>query len=176
MDKLKLVEPTAEYEDQVMACREAFLQSGDGFDGCAGLEDTDSYGAWLDFEGRLTQKYGAGHTPSTVYLAVREADNRLVGIIDLRHRLSEFLLRYGGHIGYSVAPWERGKGYAGEMLRLVLEKARARGLDRVLVTCDRDNPASAKSILRCGGVLENEVPDEPGLGRCGVIQRYWIEL
>lgn len=176
MNTLKLVRPTKEYESQVMAYRQAFLQSGDSFDGCAGLKDVESYDEWLDFENRLKKKYGDGGVPSTVFLAVRIADNKVVGIMDFRHRLSDFLLRYGGNIGYSVLPTERGKGYATQMLGLVLAHCRATGTEKVLVTCDKSNIASARTILANGGVLENEVTDNVGLGDSGMIQRYWIKL
>ncbi len=172
---LKLVRPTAAYEAQVMAYRRAFLDSGDDLDGCAGLEHCQTYAEWLDFDTRLKALYGDGCVPSTVYLAVREADDTLVGMIDCRHFLSDFLLSYGGHIGYSVHPAHRRKGYAKEMLALALDAYyRPRGVARVLVTCDRDNEASRRTILANGGRMENEVADEPGLGKSGWIQRYWI--
>lgn len=174
--ELQLVEPTIEYEGQVMAYREAFFQSGDSFDGCAGLEETEHYRDWLDFEGRLSRKYGEDYVPSTVRLAVRKADNKVVGIIDLRHRLSPFLQQYGGNIGYSVLPGERGKGHAREMLRLMLAYCKKQGMERVLVTCDKENIPSARTILANGGVLENEVADKAGLSKSGRIQRYWIPL
>ncbi len=171
---LRLVEPSFAYEPQVMAYKRAFLESGDEFDGCAGLESCGSYAEWLDFDRRLRQAYGEDYVPSKVYLAVREEDDTVVGIIDCRQRLSEFLLRFGGHIGYSVLPSQRCKGYAKEMLRQALETYWARGVERVLVTCDRENEASRRTILANGGQLENELPDEPGLGQSGWIQRYWI--
>lgn len=174
--RIKLVEPTLEYEGQVMAYRKAFLENGDSFDGCAGLEDTEDYRDWLDFEARLSRKYGADYVPSTVRLAVRTTDNKLVGIIDLRHRLTPFLRNFGGNIGYSVLPDERGKGYAGEMLGLMLEYCRELGFRKVLLTCDRENLPSARTILSGGGVLENEVEDKAGLSKSGWIQRYWIVL
>lgn len=171
-----LAAPGPEHEAQVMAFKAAMLRNGDCFDGCAGLEDVRDYRDWLDFEGRLSRKYGADYTPSTVRLAVREEDGKVVGIIDFRHRLIPFLLRFGGNIGYSVLPQERGKGYAKEMLRLMLEECRAQGLEKVLVTCDKENIPSARTIEGNGGVLENEVADEAGLSKSGIIRRYWITL
>lgn len=176
MNRIKLVVPTKEYEDQVMAYKQAFLANHDSFDGCAGLEETENYEEWLDFENRLSKKYGDAYVPSTVCLAVRTEDHKLVGIIDYRHELSDFLMRFGGNIGYSVLPSERNKGYAKEMLQLMIEKCRESGADKVLVTCDKNNMASSRTILANGGVLENEVVDEVGLSECGIIQRYWITV
>lgn len=175
MDRLALVRPCEAYAEQVMAYRDEMLKNGEPFDGCAGLEEVDTFSEWIDFERRLRKKYAADYVPSEVFLAVRICDDRLVGIIDYRHPLSAFLLRFGGNIGYSVRPSMRRRGYATEMLRLLLAVCREMGETRVLVTCDRGNRASRRTIERNGGVLENEVEDEAGLGASGVIQRFWIK-
>ena len=133
MNRLKLVRPNATHEAQVMNYRRVFLERRENFAGCAGLEDVENYAEWLDFENRLSKKYGDGYVPSTVFLAVRPEDETLVGILEIRHRLTPFLLRYGGHIGYSVRPSERQNGYATQMLRLTLEQARARGIGKVRI-------------------------------------------
>ncbi|MFP4054245.1 MAG: GNAT family N-acetyltransferase [Phycisphaerae bacterium] len=100
--------------------------------------------------------------------------NEIVGTIDLRHSLTPFLESEGGSIGYAVHPDSRNRGYATEMLREVLQRARRRGTRRVLVTCDQQNAASAAVIRKCGGVLENEVPSV--LEGREVTQRYRIDL
>ena len=106
-----------------------------------------------------------------MFLAIREEDNKLVGMINIRHTLNEYLYNYGGHIGYSVRKIERRKGYAKEMLKIALEECIKLGIEKVLITCDVDNIASAKTIKSCGGILENEVPNDGRLN-----QRYWIQL
>ncbi|MCU6713020.1 GNAT family N-acetyltransferase [Paenibacillus sp. J5C_2022] len=98
-------------------------------------------------------------------------DTSIVGVVNIRHRLNKYLLEIGGHIGYGIRPSERRKGYATEMLRLSLLKAGELGLTNVLVTCDKDNLGSAKTIKNNGGVLDSEAIVD------GVkIQRYWINI
>jgi predicted acetyltransferase len=90
-----------------------------------------------------------------------------VGSVSLRHELNAFLFEEGGHIGYSVRPSKRRQGIATRALDLTLDVARGIGLDQVLVTCDDDNAASARTIEACGGELEDV--------RNGK-RRYWIVL
>lgn len=175
MEILQLVEPTMEHKDRVMDFKAEMLECGSDFDGCNGLREAETYEEWLDFRGREEKK---GWSPSHTWLTVRQSDGRVVGIVNYRPSpLSDFLLQYGGHIGYCIRPSERRKGYAKEQLRLTLEECRKAGEQRVLVTCDHQgNPGSEKTILANGGVLENEVEDTAGLGNSGWIRRYWIAI
>lgn len=113
-----------------------------------------------------------GFVPDSVFFLLDEDRNRLIGAVNIRHYLNDFLLKEGGHIGDGIRPSERGKGYGTEMIRLALIECRKLGIDRVLMVCDRDNVASAKTIIKNGGVLENEFVNPAGV----VEQRYWIDL
>lgn len=112
------------------------------------------------------------HVPDSTYFCLDLDENIFVGAVNIRHSLNESLLFTGGHIGDGIRPSRRRKGYATAMIRLALEKCRELGIHRVLMTCDKDNIGSAKSILRNGGILENEITNEEGKQE----QRYWIDL
>lgn len=174
MEEIKLTEPTIEYANEVWAMRQELMDAGDrdAFAGCEGLEEYDTYAGWLERLSLFSDPATVpeGYVDASAYLAVRVEDGRVVGIIDLRHHIDHPILgTWGGHIGYIIRPSERGKGYAPRMLRLCVEKARERGIPRVLVTCHTWNTKSERTILRCGGVLENEIAVDGG-----AIRRYWI--
>ena len=135
MCKILLVRPSKQYADQVMSYKKEMSENGDSFDGCAGLEDVQSFEEWIDFEARLKSKYKDQYVPS-----------------------------------------ERQKGYASEMLRLILPVCREFGESKVLLTCDKKNVASRKTIVKNGGVFEKEITDTAGLSKSGMIQRYWIAI
>jgi predicted acetyltransferase len=109
-----------------------------------------------------------GRVPASFLVA--EADGALVGRVSIRHELNDFLAAVGGHVGFGVRPPYRGRGFATEMLRQAPVIARAEGVDRVLVTCDEDNAASATVIERAGGSLEDVRVDPEGVPK----RRYWI--
>ena len=94
-------------------------------------------------------------------------------MFQIRHYFNEFLEKYAGHIGYSVAPSERRKGYATQMLQIGLTKCKEMGIHKVLIACIDTNEASRRTILKNGGVYESTV-QEPHKG--ANLQRYWIEL
>ena len=171
--RLTLITPDEAYRGQILTYREEFLRNGEALHGCAGLDHAPSFEAWLRAvrDNSREETVREGLVPASNFLAVRRADGRLVGFVDIRHRLNEPLFQCGGHIGYSVRPCERRQGYAKEMLALALPKCRARGLRRVLITCRKENIASARTIQSCGGILENEAYSGGAL-----YQRYWISL
>lgn len=172
-DCLELVPPDESWAAAVWAYKAEFEARGDHLDGTADLGGAADFTGWLaDLRADGSpDTVRPGRVPADTYLSVRRSDRRLVGMVNIRHTLNDYLLRFGGHIGYSVRPTERRKGYARELLGLALNQCKALRLDRVLVTCDSENEASARTIRANGGVLENRVPEGDGF-----TDRYWIEV
>ena len=176
MDKLKLILATREYGGQVMDYKREFQAAGDSMDGTGSLRRSETAEEWFAYNDLLSDPatLPEGRVVSTQFIAVRETDGKLVGMLQVRHYLSDYLEQFGGHIGYSVRPSERRKGYGKEQLRQALIWCKEElGLDKVLITCLADNEASRRTILAHGGVYENTVhePDDNE-----DIERYWITL
>ncbi|WP_155369082.1 GNAT family N-acetyltransferase [Catellatospora vulcania] len=148
------------------------VQHGSGLHLTGDVDTAEEFAAWVHRLNTLSDEtlpVGEDLVHATFWWMVE--DGEVVGSISLRHRLNDFLLHAGGHIGYSVRPSARKRGLATWAVGQVLARAGERGIDRVLITCDDANAASARTIERNGGVLE-DVRDTT-LGRT---RRYWIEL
>ena len=174
-EKLSLVEPSEAFLDQVAAYRQEFLDVNGSLDGSGALKNYDDPKAWLAAARAYANKSTVpeGYVQATQWLYMRESDGALLGMLQVRHELNEYLAKYGGHIGYSVRPKERRRGYATRMLHDALPYCKALGLNKVLITCLQDNEGSRRTILANGGVYESTVT-QPSDGE--KYERYWIAL
>ena len=172
--KLRLIAPTARLEASHVSFLEEFQARDEQLVPWIVAEPYERFGDYVAMLEAASEGIGipADFVPHSTFWLV-DARDEIVAISNLRHRLNDFLLTYGGHIGYGVRPSARRKGYATELLRRTLVEARTRGIDRVRLTCSKSNAASAKTILRNGGVLDDEAY-MPEHGE--VICRYWIAL
>jgi len=173
MDKIILVKPDLSYADEIIKYKEESLAESPIINGSAGLDRFSSIEVWLEELKKRSceDTVPKGLVPSSTYLAVREKDNYIVGMIDIRHYLNEYLTQVGGNIGYGVRKTERNKGYAKQMLKLALEKCKDLKIKKVLITCDEDNIASEKVILSANAKLE-DIRNVDGENK----KRFWIDL
>lgn len=176
---LFLIEANEKYIDELEQFKNEVLiydkDNDNQFAGCMGLGNCKSAKEWIEIcnlrKNAETCEQAGTNVPSTTYFAIRKDDDRLVGVIDLRHHINHPVLgTWGGHCGYSVRPSERGNGYAKEMLRLNIQNAREMGIEKLLVTCEETNTASEKTILANGGVFEKTVEADGS-----IMKRYWID-
>jgi predicted acetyltransferase len=138
------------------------------------LDDFTPDEPWAGYLARLeAHRRGRDLPPDQVAATFLVADvaGVMVGRVSIRHELNDYLRRVGGHIGYGIRPGHRRRGHATAALREALLVAGRLGIERALVTCDDGNVGSTTVIERCGGVLEDVVPD----GDDAPKRRYWIE-
>lgn len=168
---LRLVAPSAAWKDSYRACVKEFEARGEEKIPFPLAFPNENFAAFLAHMAGCERGIGlpAGFVPHSTFWLVR--GDEVVGVSNLRHRLNDQLLVEGGHIGYGIRPGARGHGLGREILRLTLLEAARRGIDRVLITCAKDNEASSAVIARNGGQLESEAWVE---SRGGVVQRWWI--
>ena len=171
--------PSMEKKDEIIDFLNEFAEYGSDLNGSGAL---DKIFEGLTFEEALDsclklkdEEYAKSinRSPSKTFLLVRENDNRIVGTINVRWNLNESMLQFGGHIGYSIRPTERRKGYNKINLYLGLKKAREVGLDKVMLDCSANNVGSDKSIKALGGVLERSEVDPYDNELTNV---YWIDV
>lgn len=174
---LKLVFPILKYKEKAIAFIDEFIEYNSEANGSGALDgylEDSTYEEWLtkvlaDIDIANVEK---PRVPALTYFYVREEDDRIVGMINIRLALNDFLRTEGGHIGYCVRPTERRKHYATDMLAKALEIYDTMSIKEVLLTCDKDNEASAGVIKNCGGELIEEMYSETFQAE---IQRYVIK-
>lgn len=170
---LMLVAPNSVYQNSYLAMLSEWKQTGEPLvPQVLAFDHTDFPALIRRFEdNKAGRNMPPGYVPATTWWLLADLTD-IVGAIEFRHSLNEFLLREGGHIGYGIRPAYRKRGFAKQQLALALDEIRAMGgYDRVLITCDNDNIGSAKTIMANGGILENEVQTVHKIK-----QRYWITL
>jgi len=172
MDKLKLTEPKIVLEKEYNEMIEDWKQTGEKLVPFVLNYDSTDFQKYIDqlrgFEkGAEIPETFVPH--STHWLI--NSNNKVLGVVSIRHRLTDNLLIEGGHIGYGIRPSERRKGHATKILELALNEAKKLGIKRALVTCDKDNIGSRKTILTNGGEFYRENLYE---GR--KVQAYWIKI
>ena len=169
---IRLVKLSQEYRRQLTEMMDEWFASGEKIIPYAILKtdyrDFDSYLADIELDVETAAERGL--VPDRTYFVLDDERNTFVGAVNIRLWLNESLLKNGGHIGDGIRPSERCKGFGTEAVRLALKECRRLGIDRVLMVCSKENAASRKTILRNGGVKENEVDDGEG----GIDERYWI--
>jgi len=173
--KLVLIRPSEKYIDEILAYRQEMMDAARRhFAGDSGLRKFEDIAAWIE-QCRLLQHKETVPNPDWVeadqYMLMHEGDGRILGMINFRHYLNEYLAEYAGHIGYAIRPSERRKGYGKSMLLLCLERCREFGLDKVLIACEEWNEASRRTILTCGGVFDRTTMEGDKK-----LERYWITL
>ena len=179
MERFYLEHPSAERKDGIIEYLKEFVEAHSEIHGSGGL---DKAVKGMTFEEALAnclnmqdKEYAEkrGYCPGKTFLLMREDNDSIVGTINVRWDLNENMLLYSGHIGYAVRPFERRKGYGKIILYLGLKEARRAGLDRVMISCAESNPASERTILALGGVLERCCYDPEDDEN---IKVYWIDV
>ncbi|CCZ59511.1 GNAT family N-acetyltransferase [Hungatella hathewayi] len=172
---IELVKLTHEYKDQLFDMLEEWKNDI--------IENHTNISPWRiwandfhDFDDYVksinaTEELNNDWVPDTTLFCLDRDRNIFVGAVSIRHYLNDKLLKTGGHIGDGIRPGERRKGYATAMIALALEECKKLGITRVLMCCDKNNIGSAKSIIKNGGVLENEIEEDGHIE-----QHYWIQL
>ena len=175
MEEFILTRPTSKYAAQIKEYRQEFLDAGDSMDGCGPLRRLEDPEEYIQLCKNYERHEGCPDhlVPATQFLYIRKNDDRLIGMIQVRHRFNDYLEKYAGHIGYSVRPNKRCKGHAKEMLKMTLPFCRELGIRKVLISCIDGNIGSEKTIRANGGIYESTVhnPDNNVY-----LKRFWITL
>lgn len=158
MDRLFYEVPSLARKKDAIEYIEEHYAYQSNINGCGGLDHyLSNYEEWLlKLEKDQTANPGEGRVPAKTYFLVRESDNKIIGMTNIRLALNERLRKSGGHIGYGIRPTERRKGYNKINLYLALEVCQENGIEEVMLSCYKDNPASSRTMLALGAKLIEE--------------------
>lgn len=175
MEKLMHVIPSEKHENDAIDYINEFYKYNSKINGEGGLDSyLDDYSGWLKkLEKDRKQIANEKRVPAETYFLVRENDNRIVGMINIRYNLNERLLLNGGHIGYSIRPTERRKGYNKINLYLGLKRLDELNVETALLDCVKSNIGSSKTMLALGAKKYNEIYNED-YGE--VVEKYKIDI
>lgn len=172
MNELVLTPPSKLLEKQILEYKQEYIDFKEtNINGSCGLAKCDNFDEWLDLVLSIKKDKLRDNVHASTFLTVRKSDNKIIGTIQLRHFLTDELKEHGGHIGYGIRPTERKKGYGKEQLLLVLEIAKSMKIPKVMITCNKDNIASSKTAISCGGILTGE-----NIYEGKEQQIYWIPI
>ena len=172
-ERLILRIPTKDDEKEILDMVQEFYDNSEkSIPGSSSIETFDSFDEWLKkiINSSKKETVPEGRVSADQFITVRKSDKKLIGFVNLRHELNDYLLKFGGHIGDSIRPSERKKGYGTEQLKICIEYYKELGINDVLITCKDWNIASKTSIMKCGGKYENTLTDKDGNN----LERYWI--
>lgn len=176
MEKFYFEEPSMSRKEEALAYIDEFFEYSSEINGVGGLHRyLADYEGWLKkLEEDYTRVPSEEKVPARTYFLIRESDSRIVGMINIRLALNENLKKFGGHIGYSIRPTERGKGYNKINLYLGLKICKEYGIDTVLMDADKDNLASWRTMEALGGINVREFFDNEN-AHC-VVKDYEINV
>lgn len=162
MELLYYEEPSLSRKDDAIEFINEFYEYKSSINGTGGLNRyLDDYEGWLEkLEEDYKEEQKDNRVPARTYFLVRKSDNKIVGMSNIRLRLNDVLEKSGGHIGYSIRPTERRKGYNKINLYLALQVLEKYGIKEALLDADLDNPASWKTMEALGGIRVAEYIDE----------------
>ena len=158
MKRIHLEQISLKHKDEIYKIKEEYDKNKEDYNGAFFIKEFDDYDKLI----KNLDNYAKGimdnpnYVPYTCYVAITN-EGQIVGLGSLRHELNDYLKQFGGHIGYSVVPSERKKGYGTRILKLLLKEAKIKNITDILVTCSEDNIGSTKVIENNKGVLENKI-------------------
>jgi len=177
MNEIELQLPTMSHKTTAENFKNDFFEIHEHVIPGSAMFDQMEYEQWFihNANNRHENTVSSGWVVATTFFAVRKCDQKIIGMIDIRHNLgNDFLTQYGGHIGFSVCPGEREKGYATQMLKMGLEYAKSLNIEKVMIGCYSDNIPSIGTIEKCGGILSEtkpfNMPNEDGK----FVNIYWL--
>ncbi len=173
---MKFVFPTEEYQQKAVEYIVEFYTYSSEVHGSGGLDRYLKEFTYKDWIKKVTADIDIANiepdrVPALTYFYVRETDDKIIGMINIRLALNDFLRKEGGNIGYSIRPTERRKGYGSLMLKEALEFCKIIGLNKVIISCDKSNISSAGVIRKCNGKLDEEFYSDRYKE---IVQRYII--